>query len=100
MVVFDRAGTMVTWNQAAERLWGLRREQAIGRDFFTLPIDTAAIRGPFQRVLETGGALEAGSVSYTLAGGETRRALLRLSPLRHGSAEVSGAVGVLWPASG
>ena len=100
VVVFDPAGTVVTWNHAAERLWGLRREQAIGRDFFTLPIDTAAIRGPFQRVLETGGALEAGSVSYTLPGGETRRALLRLSPLRHGSAEVSGAVGVLWPASG
>jgi two-component system CheB/CheR fusion protein len=100
VIVLDRAGTVLSWNHAAERLWGLRREQAVGRDFFALPVESAAARGPFQRVLETGATLDAGSVSYTLPGGETRRAALRLSPLRDGSAEVTGAVGLLWPASG
>ena len=38
IVVVDRSGSVRSWNQAAERIWGLRAEQAIGRDFVSLPI--------------------------------------------------------------
>src|SRR5215470_7503928 len=38
VVVMNRDGAITTWNQTAEQIWGLRAEQAVGRQIFGLPI--------------------------------------------------------------
>ncbi len=97
ILVVDRVGIIAAWNQGAERIWGLRREQVLGRQLGHLPLGdaAAAARGAHERVLVTGHPEELSDVPYTVPGREPRRANIRLTPLKDGAAEVIGVVGVL-----
>jgi two-component system CheB/CheR fusion protein len=98
LMVLDRDATVVTWNQTLERLWGLRAEQALNRPFFALPVGevTRQIRAPLERVLATGEAADVSEVSYTLPGGDARRGVLHLMPLRNGGVAI-GVIALLNP---
>jgi two-component system CheB/CheR fusion protein len=102
IVVVDRAGTIEAWNQAAERIWGLRSEQVVGRHLGHLPLGNvaAAAREAHERVLLTSRPEEVPDVPYTLPGRENRRANIRLTPLKDGAGDVIGVVGVLTPSDG
>jgi two-component system, chemotaxis family, CheB/CheR fusion protein len=52
IVVLDRAFLVTSWNRAAERLWGLRASDALGRPFSALPIGsvTSAARDGITRI--------------------------------------------------
>jgi two-component system CheB/CheR fusion protein len=99
LVVTDRVGVVQTWNEAAERLCGLKAEQVAGRELFALPLGdlVGRMRSAFQRLLETSATQEIDDVSLPNGLG---RASGRLSAVRDGSANVVGAIVVLWPADG
>jgi two-component system, chemotaxis family, CheB/CheR fusion protein len=42
VIVLDRDLRVMTWNPPAERLWAVTASQALGREFFALPIGTIA----------------------------------------------------------
>ena len=43
IVVLDRHFVVTSWNRAAEQLWGVRAPDALGRDFFALPIGDVVV---------------------------------------------------------
>ena len=97
LVVVDRIGVIQTWNQAAERLFGLKAEQVMDRELFALPLGDLIprLRSAFERLLETSDTQQLDDVS--LADGRGR-AGGHLSAVRDGTANVVGAIAVLWPA--
>jgi len=97
--VTDRSVVVSTWNHAAERMWGLRNEQVVGRDLFSFPLgDGASLRRrAIEDVLGRGTTLEVADVPYTLPGGEVRRTVLKLAPLRGAGGEITGIIGMALP---
>jgi len=95
-LVLDRQFKVTTWNSAAERLWNLPAAQALGRDFFSLPLGPvvdltrAAIRTSdgklrVERPLDV-------EVPLLSSG---RKAQLRLVPLGDGGEDPVGVVGIV-----
>src|SRR5688572_6013030 len=99
IVVLDRDGVVTAWNHVAERMWGLRADQAVNRPFFTLPIGEAGERArtAFDGALATAQPTAARRVPYTSPGGAARRGTLRMIPLRSVAGEVLGVIGVIGP---
>jgi two-component system CheB/CheR fusion protein len=98
--VTDRAMVVTTWNDAAERMWSLRRDQVVGRNLFSLPMGQVPVptRQAFEDVLRHGAPIEIPDVPYTIQGGEVRRAVMKLAPLRDLRGEIAGIVGLAAPA--
>ena len=94
--VTDRALVVTTWNQPSERMWGLRAEQAIGRDLAALPLGEMVrmLRPALDTALKRESTVDVSDVPYTLPGGEVRKALVRIRPLRDGVGAVTGVIGV------
>jgi two-component system CheB/CheR fusion protein len=99
VIVLDPAGVVRTWNRAAERIWGLRAGQVLGREFFVLPVGEVArlVRQAFARVLEGAPLERLPGIPYTSADGHERRAVLRVVPVKSEGGEVLGIVGVISP---
>ena len=97
LAVLNCDGVVVTWNQVAEGMWGLRAEQALHRPFTALPIGEVVPRAHavLQRVLSTGEAGEVVDVPYAMPGGSARPGTLRMVPLRDGTGEVTGVLAVM-----
>ena len=79
---------------AAERMWGLRAEQVVGRELFTLPLGEVVQRArpAFERMIETGQTQQVDRVPYSLPGGGERNAVLRMAPVRDTGGELLGGV--------
>ncbi|TMA62836.1 MAG: PAS domain-containing protein [Deltaproteobacteria bacterium] len=92
LFVLDEAFTVRTWNRAAAAMWGLRANDALNRDFFSLPIGeaTAVLRAPAEAVLAKRSRQVVERVPY-LQQGNSRKVTVELHPLVAGDA----AVGVL-----
>src|SRR5438128_2004753 len=97
--VTDRALVVTSWNQAAERMWGLRAGEATGRDLMALPLGDATriLRTPLETVSKRGVPVEVRDVPYTLPGGEVRTAVVKLAPLHEGGGELIGVIGIAAP---
>jgi len=97
--VTDRALVVTAWNQAAERMWGLRAAQATGRELMALPLGEATriLRTPLETVSKRGVPVEVRDVPYTLPGGEVRTAVVKLAPLYDGGGELIGVIGIATP---
>src|SRR6266704_544083 len=97
--VTDRALVVTSWNQAAERMWGLRAGEATGRDVMALPLGDATriLRTPLESVSKRGVPVEVRDVPYTLPGGEVRTAVVKLAPLHEGGGELIGVIGIAAP---
>ena len=98
--VTDRSLLVTSWNQAAERLWGLRAEQVIGRELMLLPLADVVrmLRPALDTALKQETTAEVHDVPYTLPGGEVRKATVRVTPLRDAIGGVTGLVGFTVPA--
>jgi len=96
VIVLDRAGVLTTWNQTAERLWGLRAEHVLQRPFWSLPVGEIGhkVREILGRVLESGNAETLNDVPFQMPTGETRKLTLQITPLKSNSGDITGAVGV------
>ncbi|HEV8615928.1 MAG TPA: CheR family methyltransferase [Methylomirabilota bacterium] len=80
VIVLDPRFVVTSWNPAAERLWGLRASDAVGRDFFVLPIGnvTAAARDGINSIREGAPSETIVEVRFTVGGAGH---VLRLLPL-------------------
>jgi two-component system CheB/CheR fusion protein len=98
--VTDRSLVVTSWNQASERLWGLRAEQVMGRDFMALPLGDALrmLRSALETALKDETTAEVHDVPYTLPGGDVRKATVRVTLLRDAVGGVTGLVGIAVPA--
>ncbi|PYN98247.1 MAG: chemotaxis protein CheR [Candidatus Rokuibacteriota bacterium] len=101
IVVLDRHGLVTTWNQTAERLWGLPVEHVVRRLFWTLPVGDIApkLREALTRMLDSGSreAETLHDVPFRLPTGETRHLTVQVTPLESTSGEVTGVVGIASP---
>ncbi|HXG02636.1 MAG TPA: CheR family methyltransferase [Candidatus Binatia bacterium] len=92
MIVLDRDGVVRTWNPSAERLWGVRADDVVGRPLTSLPLAALAARlgEALPVVLERGQSQVLTDVPCALPG---RRPLaLHLAPLRTATGHIDGAV--------
>jgi two-component system, chemotaxis family, CheB/CheR fusion protein len=96
LAVLNRDGVVTLWNQAADRMLGLRAEQVVNRPFFALPLGDAAGQGraAFERALSGAVAADVTDVPFMLPGG-TRPAILRMMPLRGPNGDVTGVIAVM-----
>src|SRR5262245_7002536 len=101
VVVMNRDGAITTWNQTAEQMWGLRAEQAVGRQIFALPIGEVAQRigSAFDRALR-GEPTALSDVAYVTADRGARRGIFRIVPLRNPTGDVIGVIGLMARADG
>ena len=101
IVVLDRSGLVTTWNQTAERLWGLPAEHVVRRLFWTLPVGDIAqkLREALGRMLDTGSgeAETLHDIPLRLPTGETRHLTVLVTPLKSPSGKVTGVVGIASP---
>jgi two-component system, chemotaxis family, CheB/CheR fusion protein len=97
VAVLDHAGIVLAWNQAAERMWGLKADQVVNHQFFTLPLGevTDRIRGAFDGVQTTGASMDVLAIPIGRSGWNQRQGALRLLPLRSPAGNLTGAVAVL-----
>jgi hypothetical protein len=72
------------------------------RELARLPIGPAAqhVAAAVERVLTTGRPERVTDAPYVLSGGEERRAVMRVVPLRNAAGGVTGAIGTLRPGDG
>src|SRR5439155_22518279 len=89
LFVLDEAFSVRGWNRAAAGMWGLRAEDALNRDFFSLPIGeaTAVLRDPAQAVLATRSRQVVERVPYVQQG-NSRKLTVELHPLVAGDASI------------
>ena len=101
IVVLDRSGLVTTWNQTAERLWGLPAEHVVRRLFWTLPVGDIAqkLREALGRMLDTGSgeAETLPDIPLRLPTGETRHLTVLVTPVKSPSGKVTGVVGIASP---
>jgi two-component system CheB/CheR fusion protein len=94
VIGLDRAGVVRTWNDAAERMWGLRSEQVTGRELFTLPLGdfVRRLRPAFETMLDTGEAQEVDGVPHAGGAPAAGHSLVRFAPVKDGAGRVVGGV--------
>jgi two-component system, chemotaxis family, CheB/CheR fusion protein len=94
LIVLDAQLNVVTWNSGAADLWGLRREEALGRPFLTLPIgDFVKVSRPaIEAVVASGQPEVLGDVPVNGPRGDGARVTLRVSRVGGGTAGPDGVV--------
>jgi PAS domain-containing protein len=92
---------VTAWNPAAERLFGIRANSAVGRDFFALPlgIKTDAAQAALTHLRGGSAADESEEIEFDVAqpDGPTRRAVLRFVRLVDGDSGLHGIIGLARP---
>jgi two-component system CheB/CheR fusion protein len=70
VVVLDQRFVVTSWNPVSERLWGLSAKDAVGREFFVLPIGdvTIAARDGITRIRAGAPSETVVDVSFTVRG--------------------------------
>ena len=88
-------GTILSWNPAAERLYGYAAEEAIGRNILmTVPADEReATRARLSQLLDGGNALEVEGVRLR-KDGTSFHASVTMSPTRDASGRTTGISGI------
>jgi two-component system, chemotaxis family, CheB/CheR fusion protein len=93
--VLDHAFRVTSWNPAAEQHWKLTALQAIGRDFFALPIGgVTGDAGDAIRRIQGGEAASMLEIPFTPPG-RGRPSSLRLLPLHDAQGRLMGVVGLV-----
>jgi len=99
--VLDASLQVKTWNWPAARMWGLRPEDAVNREFIALPIGeiTSRARDALRRVLNNRASEIVPDVTYMLPDGRQHKTRLRLAPLAAADGTLLGLLGTAAPDS-
>ena len=101
LIVLNSNLSVTTWNPAAERLFGVRAHDAIGRDLFALPLGgrQEAARTALSRLTANDAPGEAEELDFDVprSDGRPARARLRFFRLADGQGAVQGLLGLARP---
>jgi len=100
IVTVDRAGTITSWNPAAERLFGHTETEAVGKTLVLIIPAQQRPRhvGAFHQAMDAGKLAHGGQpagIEATTASGQTLRLVFSLGLLRGPDGAATGAVAVL-----
>ena len=96
IVVLDRAGTILTWNTGAERMFGWTTEEAIGRSYLTLQGDDVRPHVTENlRRLFAGARLINHEIRRRRKDGTWFDALLTATPVRNAQGQVTAAQSII-----
>jgi two-component system CheB/CheR fusion protein len=94
VVVLDRELQVLLWNARAEELWGLRRDEVVGRYFLNLgiglPVDQ--LQQPLRSALGAGGGASEVTLAAVDRRGRTVQCRVRVVPLHANERESGGAI--------
>jgi two-component system CheB/CheR fusion protein len=94
VVVLSRELEVLLWNDQAEELWGLRREEVVGRHFLNLdiglPVDQ--LQQPLRSALGAGGGASDVTLEAVDRRGHAVQCRVRVTPLRSSGRESRGAI--------
>jgi two-component system sensor kinase FixL len=92
IIARDLNGTILSWNQAAERMYGYAAEEIVGRNVSVLvPQDYRAELAGIMRSVATGERIRHFETVRVTKAGDLREVSLIISPLRGESGEITGA---------
>jgi two-component system CheB/CheR fusion protein len=99
VMVVDRELQVQVWNNRAEDLWGLRRDEAVGQHLLNLDIGLPVerLRPMVRHVLATGESAEEAQLSAVNRRGRTITVRVVCTPLGGERDSVSGAIVVMEP---
>jgi two-component system CheB/CheR fusion protein len=101
VLVLDATFTVITWNPAAERLFGVRARAAVGREVFRLPLglEEEAARTLLTRLATDGRPGDAEEVQLDVGqpDGRSDRSRLRFVRLVDGEGALQGLLGLARP---
>jgi PAS domain-containing protein len=99
VVVLDTSLRVKSWNWPAARMWGLRPEDAVNRDFLGLPIGdvTGLAHDALRRTLEHRRPEIIPEVAYTMPDGRQQKTAFRLAPLIGPGGELLGILCMATP---
>jgi len=95
LVVLDERCVVITWNRVSENTWGLREEEVVGRQFFSLDIglDVRQLEEPLSQLMRGESLLE----KYELAARDRRgrpvHCVVRMNALREAPGEPPASPG-------
>ena len=95
IVQFDLRGNVVAWNKGAERIFGMTRDDAVGKAFYELPIIPLERREDIREMLSRVGRGEnvhVFEVECRSRDGRSLEVLLSASPARDQSGQIVGLV--------
>jgi PAS domain S-box-containing protein len=95
VIVTDRKHNVTEWNPAAEKLWGIRRKNSLGKDFFVLDVGGKAegLKENMEKVMETGHPFRVEGLRYH-RNGEERYLDIVYVPLIDEKGEIQGVVSI------
>jgi PAS domain S-box-containing protein len=87
----DLAGVVQTWNRGAERVYGYRADEAIGRPMTLLPPERAIEEAEILRSIASGESIESFETVRIRKDGRQIQVSLTISPIRDANHNVIGA---------
>ncbi len=88
----DARGLVTSWSSAAERIFGYRADEIIGRPFATLPENAQNDMAPVHQRILAGEQLQDVSMSWRCGDGRTLDVICSAAPVRELGKPISGAV--------
>jgi two-component system CheB/CheR fusion protein len=94
LLVLDRQLCVTSWNRASQEAWGLREEEGLGKDFFSLDIglETTRLREPLLQVLQGKSEHEVLDLAATNRRGRPVQCRIQVTPLEADADGVAGEI--------
>ena len=101
IAVADLSGGILTWNQEAEELWGLKAHDVLGKkiDEIILPKEFGAFSDSMKGVIDTGVGRRDTDIKFDKVGRQTIFADVTYNPLLNMSGELLGAIAFAYDVS-
>ncbi|HZY30066.1 MAG TPA: PAS domain S-box protein [Candidatus Methylomirabilis sp.] len=95
ITILDGDGNVKLWNAAAERIFGWRKEEVLGRPLPSIPFDKSEEHRAFRERVLRGEALSDTEVVRQKKDGSRVHISLSTAPLRDAKGDISGAMGIM-----
>jgi PAS domain S-box-containing protein len=95
ITILDSDGNVKLWNPAAERIFGWRKEEVLGRPLPSIPLDKSEEHRAFRERVLRGEAFSDTEVVRQKKDGSRIDISLSTAPLRDAKGDISGAMGIM-----
>ena len=94
LIVLDGGYNITAWNPADEKMWGIKQNDAIGKNIFSLDMGTRiqGLRQKIEQAIESRTTYRRAALEYTAPSGEKRLMELTIVPLINTDGKSMGAM--------